>query len=387
MKTIVHVCLTGPYTDGLTYQENLLAKYHVKIGYDVSILASQYQWGINNNLEKYTNTKYINQHGVRVFRLPLLYGTINTRLKWYIGMYKQLELLQPNILFVHGCQFLNIFTIVRYLKQHPNVKVYVDNHADFSNSATNWLSKNILHKFLWRICAKAIEPYTTKFYGVLPARVDFLKNIYKLPIKKCELLVMGADDEMVEKSNNPEVRTQIRKQHNISDDDFLIVTGGKIDKAKKQTLLLMQAVKQIQNSKLNLIVFGSVEKDLKQKIQEMVDGKKIQYIGWIDSHDSYLFFSAADLVCFPGRHSVFWEQVVGQGIPLVVKDWQGTHHIDVGGNVAFLKQDTIEEIQQIIEELVNKSEKYQKMKQIARQKGMKNFSYEDIARRSINKED
>lgn len=383
MKTIVHVCLTGPYTDGLTYQENLLAKYHVKIGYDVFILASQYQWGKNNNLEKNGTLKYTNQNGVNIIRLPLLYGTINTRLKWYIGLYKQLKELRPDILFIHGCQFLNMFTIVHYLKKHSNIKVYVDNHADFSNSATNWLSKNILHKFIWRICAKVIEPYTIKFYGVLPARVDFLKNVYKLPVEKCELLVMGADDELVEKSNRSEVRTQIRKKYNIADDDFLIVTGGKIDKSKKQTLLLMQAIKQIENSKLKLIVFGSVIKELQSQILQLADGEKIQYIGWINSQDSYSYFSAADLVCFPGRHSVFWEQVVGQGIPLVVKDWEGTHHIDVGGNVVFLKQDSVEEIQKIIERIIYKPIAYNKMKKIAEKKGLQIFSYKEIAKRSV----
>lgn len=383
MKKIVHICLTGPYTDGFTYQENLLTKYHVKLGYEVFFLTSQYQWGKNNNLEKSKIFKYTNKDGVNIVRLSVLYGNVNTRLKWYLGLYKQLNILQPDIIFIHGCQFLNIFTIVHYLKKHSNIKVYVDNHADFSNSATNWLSKNILHKFLWRICAKAIEPYTIKFYGVLPARVDFLKNIYNLPKEKCELLVMGADDEMVEQANKPETRVQIRKKYNIANDDFLIVTGGKIDNFKKQTLLLMQAIKQINNSNLKLIVFGSVDKGIQSQVLQLADGKKIQYIGWIKGQDSYQYFSAADLVCFPGRHSVFWEQVTGQGIPMLVKDWQGTHHVDVGGNVFFLKQDSVEEIRKNIEKIICNPSIYKKMKNIAQEKGLKSFSYKEIARRSV----
>ena len=34
--------------------------------------------------------------------------------------------------------------------KNPNVKIFVDNHADFSNSATNWLSLEILHKKIWK---------------------------------------------------------------------------------------------------------------------------------------------------------------------------------------------------------------------------------------------
>lgn len=155
--------------------------------------------------------------------------------------------------------------------------VFVDNHADFSNSATNWLSKNVLHKGLWRRCAHTIEPYTKKFYGVLPVRVDFLKNIYKLPPEKCELLVMGADDELVEKAKVSGARERIRENYGIHDDDFLILTGGKIDQWKKQTLLLMKAVQNIQNERIRLIVFGSVTQELMDQVKALTDGTKVQY--------------------------------------------------------------------------------------------------------------
>ena len=37
------------------------------------------------------------------------------------------------------------------------------------------------------------------------------------------------------------------------------------------------------------------------------------------SKDSYDYFEASDLVVFPGCHSVMWEQVTGQGKPMLVK--------------------------------------------------------------------
>lgn len=116
--------------------------------------------------------------------------------------------------------------------------MYVDNHADFSNSATNWLSKYILHGLIWRKCAYLIEPYTEKFYGVLPSRVDFLRGVYKLPEEKIELLLMGVDDEKLVKLQNKDVRKEIREKHNIQQEDFLIITGGKVDNAKNKFYFL-----------------------------------------------------------------------------------------------------------------------------------------------------
>ena len=156
-----------------------------------------------------------------------------------------------------------------------------------------------------------------------------------------ELFVMGADDELVEKAAQAEVRDRIRKKYNILDDDFLVMTGGKIDAYKTQTILLLQAIRNIDNDKVKLVVFGSVSDELKDEVNSLVDGVKIQYIGWINTKDSYDLFASADLVVFPGRHSVYWEQVAGQGIPMIVKDWNGTHHIDLGGNVEFIKEDSV----------------------------------------------
>ena len=382
---VVHLCLGSFYPDNYSYQENLLPKFHKELGYEVEVIASTQSFDEHGKVCYLPNAgTYQNEYDIKVTRLS--YKSENRiwkKLKRYRGTYEALEKASPDILFIHGGQFLDIDQVVKYLKKHQNVTVYVDNHADFSNSATNWVSKNILHKIVWKHTEHQIEPYTKKFYGVLPVRVDFLKDIYGLPSEKCELLVMGADDELVEKAKASGSKERIREQYGIKENDFLIMTAGKIDQWKTQTLLLMQAVQNIKKDNVRLIVFGSVTQELMDQVKALADGTKVQYIGWVLSKDSYDYFEAADLVVFPGRHSVMWEQVTGQGKPMLVKDWPGTHHVDLGGNVRFLTQDSVEEIQGEIERLLDNPEEYWEMKEVAEKKGMKIFSYKDIAKRSI----
>ena len=145
----------------------------------------------------------------------------------------------------------------------------------------------------------------------------------------------------------------------------------------------MQAVQNIKRDGVRLIVFGSVTQELMEQVRALADGEKVQYIGWVLSKDSYDYFEAADLVVFPGRHSVMWEQVTGQGVPMLVKDWNGTHHVDLGGNVRFLTQDSVDEIQGEIENLLDHPEEYRRMKEVAEKEGMRVFSYADISRRAI----
>ncbi len=378
---ILHIYMSQ-YSDGWTYQENLLSKYHKMAHHEVTILTSLFCYE-HGKLVEDTKKDFIDCNGCKVIRLEKKSNGLLKKMPTYRDFYKSIEMIAPDIIFSHGCQYVDIKQIGRYIKKNPRVTLYIDNHADFSNSATNFVSKVLLHKLIWRHYARMVESVTKKFWGVLPARVDFLIDIYKLPKEKCHLLVMGGDDELIEKAASENTRLEIRQKYNINPEDFLIVTGGKIDLAKVQTLHLMEAVKHMANSKIKLLVFGSIVPELKERADSLTDGVFVQQVGWISAEESYHYFSAADLVVFPGRHSVFWEQVAAQGIPMVVKEWEGTKHINVFGNAKFLKDDNVESIQNCISELVENHEVYAQMKAAAL-KAMPVFSYREIAKKSID---
>ncbi len=382
---ILHVCLTGGYTEGFAYQENYLSKYHALEGHDVTILTTEYCWN-HNKWRKCKEVDYWNKDNVHVIRLPYkakLPYKINSYAGKFQGLDELLNNIKPNLIFIHNLQFRDIKLINSYKKAHKNTRILADSHTDFSNSARNWLSKYILYKFYWKKYATIANHCVEKFYGVLPARVDFLRNIYKLPANKCELLVMGADDEEVKNASKKERLEETRRKFGYTTDDFVIVTGGKIDIWKKQTLLLMQAIKKINNDKLKLLIFGPVSDNIKNEFNSLVDEKQIIHIDWANSTQSYEYFAIANLVVFPGRHSVYWEQAAGQGKPLICKYWEGTTHIDLGGNVIFLMEDSVEEMVYQIKKVINDKEKYKLMKKIAIEKGMQTFSYKKISAKSI----
>ncbi len=380
---ITHLCLACFFPDGYSYQENLLPKYHRLMGYDVDVIASLVTFDKTGKITQMEKVlPYVNENDCLVTRLDYKKPSlVYKKMKRFKGLYEALNKSNPDILFIHGCQFLDIDVVIKFIKRH-NVQVYVDNHADFSNSAKNWVSRRLLHGIVWKRCAKRIEPLVAKFYGVLPARVDFLKNVYGVSAEKCELLVMGADDALVYATSQKE---ELEKKYNICKDDFLIVTGGKIDAFKTQTLLLMKAVSEITNPNVKLLIFGSVTNDLKEHFNQLLVADKVMYAGWIDSRESYAYFSMADLVVFPGRHSVFWEQVVAQGIPMIVKRWQGTSHVDIGGNIIYLDKDSKDEIKEKLEFLINDLTAYSKLDRVAKSSKRNQFLYSEIAKKAIEK--
>ena len=57
---ILHICTSGEYTDGHTYQENLLTKYMAKLGLDVFVIASPKAYdGFGNSIELEVPVDYI----------------------------------------------------------------------------------------------------------------------------------------------------------------------------------------------------------------------------------------------------------------------------------------------------------------------------------------
>lgn len=144
----------------------------------------------------------------------------------------------------------------------------------------------------------------------------------------------------------------------------------------------MEAIGKSKVENLKLLVFGSVEESIREEFNKRLVDNRVMYVGWINAKDSYDYFAAANLVVFPGRHSVFWEQVAGQGIPMVCKYWDGTTHIDLDGNVEFIYEDQVETIRQKIEMIASDQECYSEMRNRAYTKRAV-FRYSEIAKRSI----
>lgn len=378
---IIHVCLACSYVEGWGYQENILPKMHRQMGYDVTVITSDYAF--NNKFEpiKKDRREYVNSDGVNVFVLDRDNSYAGIRLKNYKGLYEQLQKEKPEIVFVHGGQSITLKDVLRYCSE-SNATLYIDQHGDYYNTPVNTIKKKIIHKIIFKYWMQKAVPYTSKFWGVTPWRCQYLHEVYGIPEEKIGLLVMGGDDDYIHFDELPELRINIRKQLDISNEDFVIITGGKIDRTKNIHLLI-RAVQRLNNNKIKIIVFGQPSTDIEDEICNLSKHPAVRNIGWIESTRVYDYYLASDLAFFPGTHSVLWEQAAACGIPLVVKDWEGMHHLDVGGNCRFVQAESEDEYLNIIQEIVNDKDTYDQMKNIATSKAVKEFSYKEIAKRAI----
>lgn len=379
---IVHIAPNAPYNDNWGYQENLLPKYQKRLGHDVTVITTNTMHK-DGRITETDCADYVLHDGVRVIRLKVKQYPhyVLTNLKARLPVGDILKQIRPDLIFFHGLVSDTIYDAVAYKKKcNPNCVIVRDNHMDYNigNAAVTWKQKLIRGYF--RFVNKRTAAYTAKVYGVTPWRKAYAEDYFAIPADKTDVLIMGADDEKIDFANHEAIRARLREEYDIADTDFLVVTGGKLD-AKKNVCQLMEAVRGMENVKL--LIFGQVHEQIKADFDALLEANKnIIYIGWLDADRVYDYFFAADLVCFPGQHSVLWEQACASKVPCLFQKWEGMDHVNNGGNSDFISPVTVENLSAAIKALCF-TEKYYNMNEIAKSGATDCYLYSRIAEKSL----
>ena len=377
---IIHVAPNSPYEEGWSYQENLLPKYQTKLGHQVTLVVST---------QRHTDPikaggpceDYQSDNDFRVIRKPITFFPVPFlhRALRYLKVYQILCAEKPDVIFHHGLISPTIRQAVRYKKDvNPDCVIIQDNHMDYNIGFTTDHLKGKILKQVYSRLYRSVDPYIDKVYGVTPWRQKYAQDIFGVPAEKTDVLIMGADDDRLDLEHREVLRAEHRQRYGVKDEDFLIVTGGKID-AKKKIHLLMDAVEGLANVKL--LICGTATEDFAEEFQKHLNDNVID-AGWISSEQFYGFFFGADLVFFPGQHSVLWEQACASKVPCVFGKWDGMNHVDNGGNARFLNCESPEEIRELILQLQFTPD-YRQMLSAAQSEKTDIYLYSRIAEKSL----
>lgn len=385
MPKIVHLCLSCFFIDNYSYQENILPKHHVLMGFDVTVIASLVSFndkGESCLLDK-PSTYYDNKNKYKIIRIDYkgkFAKSFNKILRRYDGLYNHLVHENPDIIFMHGMNFWDVIQIKKYIVNHPEVKLFADSHADKVNSGNHIISRLFMIPILWRNIIKIIEPYIIKSFGVTPSRLNYIIEVYKFPKEKTDLLVLGVDDAAIPK-NISEIQKSVKRELNINNNDFVVVTGGKID-FKKNIHLLLDAVNEINSKNVHVIIFGQIMPICQEYFVKFKSNNNFHFVGWSSNEEVMNYLLTANLACFPGTHSTLWEEAIGLGIPAIFKNWEGMTHLNINGNCKFVNNDSVYEIKNQILSLMNPDE-YSIIKDKAILASV-HFKYSQIAKKAID---
>lgn len=302
---ILHVCLSNFFIDNVSYQENLLIKYHVLAGHEVKVLASTEVFDKDKKITYTNESTYIGEHGVEITRIGYFKGLplkLMAKLRIHSGVFDYIEKYSPDIIMFHSVCGWELLTIREYSKKHPEVIIYYDSHEDFNNSAKSFISKHFLHYLYYRPIAKITSKYAKKILCISLETIDFLSGFYGIPENKLEFYPLGG--EIKSDDDYKLSRNTTRSKYNLTDNSIVFIQTGKLTKRKK-LLVTLDAFKQNTNKNFKLLIVGLLDESIKAEAMKIINSdNRIEYLGWKDTSDMDGLLDAADVYIQPGTQSV-----------------------------------------------------------------------------------
>ena len=301
---IVHCCLSNFYIDGFSYQENELVAENVKDGHDVTVIASTETFGADKRLVYLEPGEYLGTDGAKVVRLPyrgFLPQVMMRKLRIHPGVFELLTVLQPDVILFHGTCGWELNTVARYKRFNPRIKLFVDSHEDFHNSARQWASKWLLHYCYYRVILRRNLKWINKILCVNKSAISFVNGFYGIPMEELEFFPLGGGV-----LSDPEyfrIRTRAREQYGIPADQVLFIQSGKIDRTKK-LLESLRAFAAIEGSHFRFLIVGHLQEDIADEVQAFVrKDARICFLGWKTPGELRDLLCAADIYVQPGTQS------------------------------------------------------------------------------------
>jgi hypothetical protein len=196
-------------------------------------------------------------------------------------------------------------------------------------------------------------------------------------------LVLGADDELVEYSEGLD-KSVLKDKYGIPRDKRIVTSGGKFDLKKKGFFSLLESI-EILESNICIIIFGSIDENMKSEFDFFLSNPRVIYLGWLDSKETYEVLSLSDIVFFPSSHSVLFEISAALSKPLILQHYYNNSHIETRqngySNILQLNKFDKNHVKELISYYFA-DENFTKINKLAKEKSTE-FKYSLIAKKSL----
>lgn len=380
---IAHVCIAGAYTEGMSYQDNMLVQVNRQDGHDVLIVSDQMMFRDGRLVPTEAEDRILSD-GSRLVRLP--FDSVGPR--WLTNKIKRcrrllplLENYAPDVIMYHGVIGWSLLTLGTYKKRHPQVEIYLDSHEDRHNSGTNWLSYNVQYRLLTRRLVWRILPHIEKiFYISLEVR-DFLRTVLDLPEDVLEYYPLGG--LIVPDNERRAIRRDQRAKWGIADEDLVFLHSGKLDRLKK-TADILSAFRKVQNASARLLIVGRIEESVKEELEHAIAAdSRVMFLGWMDNAGLSAVMCASDVYVQPGGQSASLQHAICCGLPILAHPYP-SHGPFLRGNGYFVEAEA--DIAERMAEIVASPDRLEAMRAASYAVAYDLLDYRKLAARIYDKQ-
>jgi len=304
------------------YQVNVLAKYMAKQGHSVIVVTAEMEKipeHLKNFFEienlKKLDKEYLKETGVDILRLPLR-GFISGRAIFKKNIFKIVDDLKPDILYVHGNDTL---TAIRYILRLKKIKypVVMDSHM-LEMASVNRFSK-MFRMFYRKFLAPILIENKIKVIRTQDDR--FVEKCLGVPLLECPWISIGSDTLLFHPDEN--TKNIFRKDNNISENDFVVVYAGKFEEDKGGMFLAQTFERKFSTAKhITLLLVGNMNGEYGRKVDELFKNSENRIIRFPTQKytDLARFYQAADLSVFPRQCALSFYDAQACGLPVISED-------------------------------------------------------------------
>lgn len=316
----------------------MLVREHVNAGHDVLVLASTESFDNAGSTTYVEPGKYLGTDGALVIRLPYskwLPHAVMSKVRKHPGVYQLLTEFNPDVIVFHGPCGAELLTVARYGRRNKNVKIFVDSHEDFNNSARSWISRKILYQAFYIPIIRSAKSAVSKFLYITYETKRFCKELYGLKDEELEFFPLGG--VVLTNQDYYEKRSLTRTRLDIEDDQVLFFQSGKFDE-KKKLLESLRAFKGLSSQNARLIIAGSFAPSIEAEAKLLIESDpRIIFLGWANSEQLLELLCAADVYVQPGSQSATLQMSIAARCAVIIDDVPS--HRDIFRDNGFLVKD------------------------------------------------
>ncbi len=346
---VVFVCTGNTFTPTMLYKENYFIKASLYYGYDTTVYASQYAY--ENGKKILTTDESTDSLGYKLIRLPYkkhITNTITEKIRDAEQLIPSIISVSPDFIFINCPQVFNVTQLKNIKSVLPEVKIAMDFSTKYINSATNAVSKYLLHRTIYRRWLLKAIKYVDCVSYISPETKDFIQREYK--INHPNLTENGLPAEVISPDKYKEYRKGIREELGIRDTEILFVHTGKMGKLKR-TVELIESFRRNADTRFRLVIAGSLNDDIEKTVKNLIEhDSRIQFIGFLDGDKLTRLLCASDMYLQPGTISQTSQTAICCGSPIIFMKCPTNEELFCGNGFILTSIDELDKALQSISE-------------------------------------
>lgn len=375
---IAHICLAGAYTEGMSYQDNMLVDINRQDGHDVLIVSDCMKFE-GSRLVATPPEDHRTANGARLVRLPFDWTGpryLTDKIKRCSRLMPLLEEFKPDVILYHGVIGWELLTLGKFKEKYPDVRIYVDSHEDRHNSGTNWISYTFQYRLLTRRLIWRVLRHVEKILCISLEVEDFMKTVLDLPEDILEYYPLGG--LVVPDEERQKIRHEQRKSLGLSETDILFFHSGKLDR-RKLTIEMLNAFRSVKADNIRLLIAGSIEDEMRDILEPAIAADdRVLFVGWKGREDMNALMCTADAYVQPGGQSVSLQHAICCGLPILARPYP-SHEPFLKDNGFFIQAEA--DIAERIAEIASAPERLPAMRQASYAIAYELLDYRKLAAR------